>query len=172
MAVDDTKELFVFLLSDLRRGAERTTKIFQEIGKLAEDPDIKRALEARVFASNKILTTLDGIFKLIGVTPAATSGGPHEVFVEDFRREFAEIQSPEARRHFILAKASHLLHFRIGEHAALISAADVSGHYGLGALLESSLANQEAGGGRQKAGLTGIRRQESAGRSQSQCAPA
>ncbi len=150
MAIGDTKELFVFLLSDLRQGAERTTKIFREMGKLAEDPDIKEALEARIFASNKILTTLDEVFKLIGVMPAETSARPHDVYVEDFRRELAEIQSPKARRQFILAKASHLVHFRIGEHAAMISAADVSGHYGVGALLESSLAEQGSGVRRQR----------------------
>jgi len=32
MAIKNPKELFVLLLSDLRQGAERATKIFQEIG--------------------------------------------------------------------------------------------------------------------------------------------
>jgi ferritin-like metal-binding protein YciE len=144
MPIKDPKELFVLLLSDLRQGAERTTTLFQEIGQAAQNPDIKEALEARVFVSNKILATLDEAFKLIGQKPVKVSGRLHDVFVEDFRRELAEIQSPEARHLYILAKANHLIHLRIGEYVALIAAADVTGHYGVGVLLESCLADKLA----------------------------
>jgi len=40
-----------------------------------------------------------------------------------------------------LAKANQLIHLRIGEYVALVAAADVSGHYGVGVLLESCLAD-------------------------------
>ena len=72
------------------------------------------------------------------------SGRFQEVFVEDFRRELAEIQNPTARHLFILAKASHLIHFRIAEYTALVAAADVTGHYAVGVLLESCLADKLA----------------------------
>jgi ferritin-like metal-binding protein YciE len=149
MGINNAKELFVFLLSDLRQGVERTINIFQEIGRLAQDRDITEALEARVFVSNKILGTLDEAFRLIGAAPVKMNGRTYDdASVEDFRRELAEIQTPEARRLFILAEASHLVHLRIGEYAALISAADVSGHYGIGILLESCLADKVALGER------------------------
>jgi ferritin-like metal-binding protein YciE len=144
MAIKNPKELFVLMLSDLQQGAERTTKIFQEIAKAAQNPDIKEALEARVFVSNKIQATLDEAFKLIGEKPVKVSGRLQEVFVEEFRKELAEIQNPEARHLFILAKANHLMHLRIGEYVALIAAADVTGHYGVGVLLESCLADKLA----------------------------
>jgi ferritin-like metal-binding protein YciE len=48
------------------------------------------------------------------------------------------------RKLFILAKASHLLHLRIAEYKALIAAADLSGHYAVGVLLESCLADKLA----------------------------
>src|SRR6266550_3557176 len=72
------------------------------------------------------------------------TGRIQEIFMEDFRKELAEIQSPVARRLFILAKLNHLTHFRIGEYVALISAADVAGHYGVGILLEACLADRLA----------------------------
>jgi len=144
MLIKNPKELFIVLLSDLRQGAERTTKIFQEIGQATQDPDLKEAMEARVFVSNKILATLDEAFKLIGEKPVKTSGRLHDVVVEDFRKELAEIQSQEARHLFILAKANQLIHLRIGEYVALIAAADVTGHYGVGVLLESCLADKLA----------------------------
>ena len=144
MLIKNPKELFIVLLSDLRQGAERTTKIFQEIGQATQDPDLKEAMEARVFVSNKILATLDEAFKLIGEKPVKTSGRLHDVVVEDFRKELAEIQSQEARHPFILAKANQLIHLRIGEYVALIAAADVTGHYGVGVLLESCLADKLA----------------------------
>jgi ferritin-like metal-binding protein YciE len=144
MPVKNPKEMFVLMLSDLRQGTERTTKIFEEISQVAQNPDIKEALEARVFVSGKILDTLDQCFKLIGEQPVKLSGRLYEVFAEDFRRELNEIQNPTARNLFVLAKASHLIHFRIAEYDVLIAAADLSGHYGVGVLLESCLADKLA----------------------------
>jgi ferritin-like metal-binding protein YciE len=144
MAVKDPKELFVVMLSDLRRGTERSTKFFQELSGLAQDPDVKEALEARVFISGDILKRLDECFRLIGAQPAKLEGRLHDVFVEDFRRELAEIQSPEAKRLFILVKANHLMHLRVGEYVALIAAADMTNHYGVGVLLETCLADKLA----------------------------
>jgi ferritin-like metal-binding protein YciE len=144
MPVKNPKEMFVLMLSDLRQGTERTTKIFEEISQVAQNPDIKEALEARVFVSGKILDMLDQCFKLIGEQPVKLSGRLYEVFAEDFRRELNEIQNPTARNLFVLAKASHLIHFRIAEYDVLIAAADLSGHYGVGVLLESCLADKLA----------------------------
>src|SRR6516225_7489767 len=85
MAIKDPKELFVALLSNLRQGTERTTNIFQELSQVAQNPDVKEALEARVFVSQQILEKLDQCFKLIGEKPVQFSGRLQEVFVEDFR---------------------------------------------------------------------------------------
>jgi ferritin-like metal-binding protein YciE len=144
MAAKTPKELFVMLLSDVRQGTEKAAKIYQEFGQLAQDPQIKEALEARAFVSEKTLATLDQCFKLIGEKPVEFTGRLQEMFLEDFRKELAEIQGPVARKLFILAKLNHLTHLRIGEYVALVAAADVSGHYGVGVLLESCLADRLA----------------------------
>jgi ferritin-like metal-binding protein YciE len=144
MAINDPKELFVLLLSDVRRGTERSTKIYQEMSQAAEDPNIKEVLDARVFLSEKIMTTLDECFRLIGEKPVQTKGRIHDTFIENFREELKEIQSPVARALFILAKANHLIHFRIGEYVTLIAAADMTGNYQIGVLLESCLADKIA----------------------------
>ena len=136
------RELFVLLLSDVRQGTEKAAKIYQEIGQMAEDSEVKEALEARAFVSEKTLATLDQCFKLIGEKPVKFTGRIQEIFVEDFRKQFAEIEGPVARKLFILAKLNHLTHLRIGEYVALVAAADVSGHYGVGVLLESCLADR------------------------------
>ncbi|MGC1449162.1 MAG: DUF892 family protein [Candidatus Sulfotelmatobacter sp.] len=144
MPVNNPQELFIQLLSSLRQGTERSTKIYQEISKHAEDPDVKEALEARAFVSEKVLATLDQCFKLIGEKPVPVSSRVHEMFAEDFRKEVAEIQNPAAKHLFILVKAIHLTHLRIAEYVALVAAADVTGHYGVGVLLESCLADKLA----------------------------
>jgi len=144
MPVRSPKEMFVVVLSDVRQSTERAGKIYQEIGHMAQDPDVKEALEARAFISEKVLATLDQCFKLIGEQPVKLSGRLQEVFVEDFRKELNEIQNPVARRLFILAKLIHLTHFRIGEYVALVAAADLAGHHGVGVLLESCLADKLA----------------------------
>jgi ferritin-like metal-binding protein YciE len=144
MPVNNPKELFVQLLSGLRQGTERHTKIYQEISKYAEDPDVKEALEARAFISEKVLATLDQCFKLIGEPPVQVTSRLHDTFVEDFRKDVSEIQNPSARHLFILIKAVHLTHLRIAEYVALVASADVTGHYGVGVLLESCLADKLA----------------------------
>jgi hypothetical protein len=62
----------------------------------------------------------------------------------DISKELAEIESPIAKHLYILAKANHLIHLRIGEYVALIAAADMTGHYGVGVLLEACLAEKLA----------------------------
>ncbi|MGB6676474.1 MAG: DUF892 family protein [Terriglobales bacterium] len=144
MPVNNPKELFVQLLSGLRQGTERSTKIYQELSKFAEDPDVKEALEARAFVSEKVLGTLDQCFNLIGEQPTKVNSRLQDTFVDDFRRDVSEIQNPAARHLFILVKAINLTHLRIAEYVALVAAADVTGHYGVGVLLETCLADRLA----------------------------
>lgn len=138
------KETFLILLSHVREATERSTKIYDELGQAAQDPQVKEALEARAFVSQSVLAKLDQCFKMIGEQPTKLSGRLQEIFLEDFRKELNEIQSPAARRLFVLAKLVHLTHLRIGEYAALVAAADATGHYGVGVLLESCLADKLA----------------------------
>ena len=125
----------------VRQGTERSAAIYKELGELAQNPEIQEALEARVFVSQQTLAKLDEAFKIIGEKPMNLTGRLHDVFVEDFRKELAEIQSPEAKRLFVLAKANHLSHMRIAEYVTLVAAADLSGHR---VLLESCLADHLA----------------------------
>jgi len=144
MIVKNQKELFVMLLSDARQNAERSTKLYQEISQAAQDPDVREALESRAWISEKDLAAIDRCFQLIGEQPVKLSGRLQEVFVEDFRRELGEIQNPIAKHIYVLAKASHLVHLRMAEYVALVAAADVTGHYAVGVLLESCLADKVA----------------------------
>jgi ferritin-like metal-binding protein YciE len=144
MPIKNAKELFVSMLSHVRHGTERSAAIYQELGELAQNPEIQEALAARAFVSQQTLAKLDEAFKSIGEKPVNVTGKLHDVFVEDFRKELAEIQSPEARRLFVLAKANHLNHMRTAEYVTLVAAADVSGHHGVGVLLESCLGDHLA----------------------------
>jgi len=144
MPIKNPKELFITMLSQVRHGTERSAAIYKELGELAQNPEIQEALTARAFVSQQTLAKLDEAFNMIGEKPVNVAGRLHDVFVEDFRREVAEIQSPEAKRLFVLAKANHLSHVRTAEYVTLVAAADVSGHHGVGVLLESCLADRLA----------------------------
>src|SRR5215510_663057 len=144
MSANNPMEVFVLLLSDVRRKTERSIEFFQEVSKIAEEPEVKEALEARGFVAQQSLEKIDEAFKLINQEPVTLSGRIEEVFVEDFRREIAELKSPPVRRLFILAKIVHLTHLRIGEYVALVAAADMTGNFGVGVLLETCLADNLA----------------------------
>jgi ferritin-like metal-binding protein YciE len=142
--VENPKQFFELLLSNARQGVEHAVQAFQELAHAVRDADIKEALETRVFLSDKILGTLDQCFKLIEAQPVKASGRLQDVFIEECRAQLAEIQSPIATRLFILAKANQLIHLRMGEYVALIASADMTGHCGVGVLLESCLADDTA----------------------------
>jgi ferritin-like metal-binding protein YciE len=144
MAAKNPKEVFVTLLSDLRQNTEKSTKLYTELAQAAQEPDIKEALESRAWITEKDLGAIDRCFQLIGEQPVKLSGRLQEVFVEDFRKELGEIQNPVARHLFVLAKASHLTHLRIAEYVALVAAADLTGHFAVGSLLESCLSDKLA----------------------------
>jgi ferritin-like metal-binding protein YciE len=144
MPVKNPKDVFLRLLSDARSNTQRSAYIYKEISQAAENPDVREALEARAFVADKNLEALDKCFEIIGEKPVKLSGRLHDVFVEDFEKELAEMQSPVAQHLYILAKATHLAHLRFAEYAMLIAASDVTGHYGVGLLLESTLADKMA----------------------------
>jgi ferritin-like metal-binding protein YciE len=142
MPVKNPRELFVMLLSDVRQNTERSAKIIQEISQQAQDPDVKEALESRAWITEKDLSAIDKCFQMIGERPVQLSGRLEEVFVEDFRKEVTEIQNPVAKSVFLLSKVSRLSHLRVAEYEVLVEAAELSGHYAVGLLLESCLADK------------------------------
>ena len=144
MPAKDPKEVFLMLLSHVRQGTERGAKFYDEIGDIAKDPQIKEAIEARAFVSKSVLAKLDECFRILGEKPMQLSGELREMLIEEFRKEFNEIQSPVARRLYVLAKLIRLTHMRIGEYVALTAAADLVGHHGVAVLLETCLADKLA----------------------------
>jgi len=144
MPEKDPREVFLMLLSHVRQGTERGAKLYEEIGEIAKDPEVKEAIEARAFVAKGVLARLDECFRILGEKPVQLSGELRETFIEDFRKEFHEIQSPVARRLYVLAKLIRLTHMRIGEYVALTAAADFAGHHGVAVLLESCLADKLA----------------------------
>jgi ferritin-like metal-binding protein YciE len=142
MSVKTPRELFVMLLSDVRQNTERSAKIIQEISQQAQDPDVKEALESRAWIAEKDLSAIDQCFQMIGERPVQLSGRLEEVFVGDFRKEVTEIQNPVAKSIFLLSKVSCLSHLRVAEYEVLVEAADLSGHYAVGLLLERCLADK------------------------------
>lgn len=144
MPIKTPRELFVMLLTDVRQGSEKAEKIYEEIGELVQDPQVKEALQARAFVTGKVAATLDECFRILGEQPVKLTGKLQETLLEDFRRELAEIQGPLAKRIFALVKLNHLAQFRASEYRALIAAAEVVGHHGVSLLLETCLADRLA----------------------------
>src|SRR5262252_2596016 len=144
MPARNPREVFLMLLSNVRNRTERQAEIYQEISKHAEEPEVKEAIEGRAFVSKQILEKLDECFRIIGEKPGKPSGQLQETFLEDFRREVAEIQSPIAKRVYVLAKLTHLARLRAAEYELLTAAADLSGHHSVGLLLETCLADKLA----------------------------
>lgn len=144
MAIDNPKLLFTWMLSGVRLHTENVSTIFEMLSEEAQHDEIKQALQARAFVAHKILSTVDKCFEMIGQQPMKISTRLFDTFLEDFRSQISEMQSPEARRLFVLAKAHEINGLRMGEYTALIEMADASGNYGLGVLLSACQADMWA----------------------------
>ena len=75
---------------------------------------------------------------------SATRARIYDALAEDFRKEVSDVEASTTRRFYILAKLNNLAHLRAAEFKTLIAAADVSGNYGVAALLETCLADKLA----------------------------
>jgi ferritin-like metal-binding protein YciE len=144
MAIKDAKDLFLTLLSDVRSKTERASRFYEEADRHVQDADIADALKARALISEQALIKLDRCFLLMNEKPLEVSERLQEVFLEEFRREVSEIESPVARQLFVLAKINLMTHFRIGEYMVLTAASDMIGNYAFGLLIESCLADNLA----------------------------
>lgn len=120
------KERFLILLSHAREATEKARKYVMNSCQTAQDPQVKVALEARA-SFLKVFSLSSISLRLSENRPVKLSGRLQEIFLEDLRKELNEIQSPAARRLFVLAELVHLAHLRIGEYAALVAAADATG---------------------------------------------
>lgn len=141
MATKTPKDVFVTLLSNARQNTERTSGLFKEMGQFVEDPAVKQGLESRVFVSEKVLSQIDQCFKLLGEQPVKVNTQAQDALADEFRKELTEIQNPQARRLYVLTKAVQFTQLRVAEFLVLTAAADVTGNFGVGVLLESCLAD-------------------------------
>lgn len=144
MAMKNPREVFVQMLSVSWHGTRRSIQMFQEMSKMAQDPDVKEALDARAFVANADLAKLEYCFKLIGEKPVEPSWRMQDIVEEDFKRELGAIESPVGKLLYILATANTLTHVRIAGYQTMVALADRTGHYGVGVLLESVLADKLA----------------------------
>jgi len=144
MVVKSPKEMFRMLLSEMRQNTGEAVNIYLELAHLVSDPQVKETLESRAFTSEKTFERLDECFDLVGEQPVRLSGRLQQFFMEEFRKELAEIQSSAGRQLFILAKLNQLTQLRIAEYTILIAAADMAGLHEASVLLGSCLLDRLA----------------------------
>ena len=143
----EPREVFVHLPSEARQNNEKAqTKFTRKSANWRKATRRLRSCSKRErFLALKTREHLHHCFKLIGERPVAVAARHREGFLEELRKHLTEIKSPVPRHHFIPAKFA-----RLGEYEALL-AADVTGHHGVGVLLEGA-----------KAARVGVRRAHSA----------
>jgi esterase/lipase len=144
MPIKEPKQLFVKILSDLRQHEYGLADTLNTLRENAQDQNIKEYFESLAYLSEKNVETLDRCFKMIKETPVKTDDKLKELFLEDFKKEVNEIQSPLAKIVYFLAKANHLMNVRAGEWVTTIAMSNISGNHGVGVLLGSCFAQKLA----------------------------
>jgi ferritin-like metal-binding protein YciE len=144
MSVKNPEDMFVWMLSDARQREERAKTFLEELHKVAEDKEVEEIIEQRLFLRDKIIGTIDQAFKLMGKQPVTVSSKTHDFLVEELRQGLGKIEFPAGKALFIRFMVNQIMHLQIGEYTTLIAMADMSGHYGVGVLLETCLADNMA----------------------------
>lgn len=144
MPVKEPKDLFVKILSDLRQHEYGLAGTLNALRENVQDKDIKDYFESLIYLSEKNVETLDKCFKMINEKPVKTDDKLKDLFLEDFKKEFSEIESPLVKVIYFTAKANHLMNVRAGEWMTLIEMSDISGNRGVGLLLGSVFAQKVA----------------------------
>ncbi len=141
MPIRDAEELFITVLSNVRAREERSLQVWQEMAQMAEREEVKDILETRGFLTKESIHNLDEVFRLLGKQPVQpTAVRLHDVFVEDFRREYNEIQSPALKALYVIHKARELVQMHLAAYTGLIAMSEYMGDISVSALLETNLA--------------------------------
>ncbi|HEX2959266.1 MAG TPA: DUF892 family protein [Chitinispirillaceae bacterium] len=144
MPVKEPKELFVKMLSDLRQHEYGLADTLNTLRENVQDQNTKEYFESLIYLSEKNVETLDKCFKMINEKPVKTDDKLKELFLDDFKKEYSEIESPVAKIIYFTAKANHLMYVRAGEWMTLIEMSDISGNHGVGLLLMSVYSQKVA----------------------------
>lgn len=144
MPIQEPKELFVKILSDLRQHEFGLTDSLNTLRENIQDKDTKEYFESLIYLTEKNVETIDRCFKMINEKPVKSDDTLKELFIENFKKEFSEIQSPLVKILYFINKANHLMNVRAGEWVTLIAMSDISGNRGVGVLLESCFTQKAA----------------------------
>ena len=145
----NSKDIFVMMLSNVRKKSADTARAYRRLGEAAESSELKQDLEARAFITENDLKSLDHCFERIGEKPVVIpfhleAALVEDVLASDFEGTLAQLETSASRNLYILAKAAELVQQSITEYPILISAAEVTGHHVLGVVLETILAHKLA----------------------------
>ena len=144
MIVESPKDFFEFLLSSAAEDAERLPQALEQLSRDVEDKNIGDVLNAQAIVLRNMISVLGRCFRFLGCQRTETHGRLLDMFIEEHRRDLAEISSPTARRLCVLTQASALIQFSIGEFATLIAIAEMIGNSGVCLLLDGCLAENTA----------------------------
>ncbi len=144
MPVKEPKDLFVKILSDLRQHEYGLADTLNTLRENVQDQGIKEYFESLIYLSEKNVDTIDKCFKMINEKPVKTDDKLKELFLDDFKKEFNELESPLVKILYFTAKANHLMNVRAGEWMTLIEMSDISGNRGVSLLLGSVFSQKVA----------------------------
>ncbi len=144
MPIQSAEDLFLTILSNVRDREERSMQFWQEMSDMAQNEEVKEILNTRAFLTKQSVANLDECFKLLGKQPLQpTTTRLHDAFVEDFRREYNEIQAPGLRSLYVIHKVGELVRLHEAAYVGLIAMAESMGDIPVSALLETNLASKQ-----------------------------
>ena len=136
MPIQNAEELFITTLSHLHSAEMRTKALCDELAQAAQEPEVKSWLEFRSYMEGQQIANIEQCFKMLGKQPVKTEGKWVDVFAENFRNVWNEIQAPKVKALYLLHTIRRIQSFHMTEYATLALMAEFAGYPGVAALLE------------------------------------
>ena len=142
MAIQNAEDLFVSMLSHLHASEGRLQRVCEEMSKVAENDNVKEALEVRGFLTKQAVSSIEECFRILGRQPSEPSTRFEEVWLENVRNVLKEIESPVLKGMYIIHKIRELQNLHVAEYRGLVAMAYLAENYPVATLLARNLADK------------------------------
>jgi ferritin-like metal-binding protein YciE len=136
MPVQSAEDLFIKTLSGLHSAETRTKAICDELVQMAQEPEVKGWFALTSYLEGQHVTNIEQCFKILGKQPEKVESRWVDVFAENFKNTWNEIQTPQMKAIYLLATIRKIQNFHIAEYGTLAVMAGFAGYDGVALLLE------------------------------------
>lgn len=137
-------DLYLHTLQDIYYAEHQITKALPVMIEHTKNAALKQAFKKHLGETEKQITRLDEVFKIMGKDPKGVTCPAIDGIVKEANEIISDCGDDEVRDAAMLASAQAVEHYEITRYGTLISWSKQAGKANIAALLEQTLAEEKA----------------------------